>query len=211
MVTPPRAPLLPPDLQRQVQAELRPGERLVWAAQPLPRLLRWQSLGLFLFAIPWTAFAVFWVAAAAHGTWHHGHPAGAGFLFPLFGLPFVVIGVGMLSAPPWAGRTARQTAYAITDQRAVVFRGRAFGRRSVDSFEPDRLTGITRNERADGTGDLIFEQFAQRRGTGTSTVRRGFLAIGDVRPVEDLIYNTLLAGRTRAARGSGDGSGQAGL
>jgi len=48
-----------------------------------------------------------------------------------------------------------------------------------------------------GAGDLVFEQFTQRRGSGTTTVRRGFMGIADVRQVEDLIHGTLLAGRTR--------------
>ena len=34
---------------------------------------------------------------------------------------------------------------------------------------PDRLTSMTRNERGDGSGDLIFEQFQQRAGSGTTT------------------------------------------
>ena len=37
--------------------------------------------------------------------------------FPLFGLPFVLIGLGMLTAPHWAKRKALRTAYAVTDRR----------------------------------------------------------------------------------------------
>jgi len=44
---------------------------------------------LFLFAVPWTAFAVFWVVmAAATGPWW----------FALFGVPFVLVGLALLIA-----------------------------------------------------------------------------------------------------------------
>ncbi len=201
-MTPMRIPILPPELQNQVQSELRTGEKLIWAQQPLPRLYRRQGIGAVLFGIPWTAFSIFWVAMAAMGTHRSGLPV-VSIVFPMFGVPFVLIGFGMLSTPFWMGRKARGSIYAITDQRAIIFEGRAFGGIKVQSFMPERLTSLTRTERTDGTGDLIFEQFQQRAGSGTTTVRRGFVAIERVRDAEDLITSTLLAGR---ARPSGPGA-----
>ena len=154
-------------------------------------------MGIVLFGIPWTAFAVFWMSAAGWGVSHSNAPGPFSF-FPLFGLPFVLIGVGMLSSPFWMSRKALRTVYAITDQRAIVFEGRVFGGVNVQSFLPERLTSMSRNERSDGTGDLIFEQFQQPAGSGTTTVRRGFIAIERVRDVEELINNSLLVGRTRS-------------
>lgn len=204
-MTPLRPAVLPPDVQRLVQSELRSGERLLWAAQPRPGAYRKQAIGLMIFAVPWTAFAVFWVVSAGWGTgWFGGDrhggdgPPGLFMLFPLFGLPFVLIGLGMFSAPYWLGRKAARTAYAVTDRRAIVFEGSAVGSGTkVQSFQPERLTLMTRTERADGSGDLVFEEFRERVGTGSRTVRRGFVGIDRVREVEDLIANTLLAGRTR--------------
>ena len=119
--------------------------------------------------------------------------------FSLFGLIFLAVGLWLLAAPWWLARVAARTVYLLSDQRAVVMAGKLLGGVTVQSFDPARLTGITRNERADGTGDLVFEQFVQRRGTGVTTVSRGFMAIDDVRDVETLIHRTLLAGRTRPA------------
>jgi hypothetical protein len=191
---PPRVPILLPELQQLLASELRPGEKQVWAAQPLPRVFRRQSIGIVVFGIPWTAFAIFWMVAASAGT---SHAPGPFAVFPLFGLPFVLIGFGMLSSPFWMGKQARRTVYALTDQRAIVIKGKLFGGVNVQSFEPDRLTSIERNQLADGTGDLVFERFTQRRGSGTSTVRRGFMGIENVRQVEELIHTTLLNGRVR--------------
>ncbi len=117
--------------------------------------------------------------------------------FPLFGLPFLLVGLGMLTSPYWLGRKAVRTVYVVTSQRAIIFTGRVFGGVNIQTFMPDRLTSMTRNERADGSGDLIFEQFQQRAGSGTTTIRRGFMAIEKVHEVEDIILTTLLAGRTR--------------
>jgi hypothetical protein len=193
-----RTPLLTPDLQRRLNDELRAGERIVWSAQPLPRLYRWSSIGIVLFGIPWTAFAIFWMAAAGWGTWKAGNTPGPFKLFPLFGLPFVLIGFGMLSSPFWMSRAARRTVYAITNQRAITIEGQAFGRVKVQSFLPDRLVAMSRTQRPDGSGDLIFEEVRERSGSSTTTVQRGFKAIAGVREVEDLILKTLLAGKTRA-------------
>jgi hypothetical protein len=41
-------------------------------------------------------------------------------LFPLFGVPFVLIGLGMLAAPYWMRRKAQNTVYALTDKRALI-------------------------------------------------------------------------------------------
>jgi hypothetical protein len=199
---PRRVPILPPEQQRHVDGELRPGERLIWAAQPRPGAYRRQSLGLVLFGIPWTAFAIFWMVTAGWGA--SKLERGPFSYFALLGLPFVFIGFGMLSSPLWLTRKAKRTVYAVTDQRVIVFEGGVFGGIKVQTFMPDRLTSMTRNQRSDGSGDLIFEEFRERRGSGTHTVRRGFVGIKDVREVEELINATLVAKRTRPMPSASD-------
>lgn len=61
---------------------------------------------LLLFAIPWTLFACFWTAAALLSAVTMVREKGFTvwtLAFPLFGLPFIVIGVGMLwyGILPW--------------------------------------------------------------------------------------------------------------
>jgi hypothetical protein len=107
-------------------------------------------------------------------------------LFPLFGIPFVLIGFGMLSSPYWTMRKARRTAYVLTTARAIIFDG-GFST-TIRSFGPDRLTDLRRKQRADGSGDVIFERKLSYDSDGDrQSTDHGFLAIADVKGVEDMV------------------------
>jgi hypothetical protein len=181
----PHANHLPQEISRLVDAELRNGERVAWTGQPIPGRFARRGIGHVIFGIPWTAFALFWMAGAS-GFKMPDFSQGVG-LFPLFGLPFVLIGFGMLSSPYWMRRKALKTAYVITDQRAIVLASGAFGSTTIRSFEPDRLKDIRRVQRPDGTGDLVFERTWSSDGDGGRFVEQGFLAISGVRDVERMI------------------------
>jgi hypothetical protein len=190
---------LPEELDSRVRGELERGEQLLWVGQPRPSRFARASIPMVLFGIPWTAFAVFWVAMAS-GAMFMGAPGGIGGFFacfPLFGLPFVAIGIGMLSSPYWMRRKARRTCYALTDRRAILWEAGTFGSVEVRSYRPAELNRICRTEHADGNGDLVFEEIVTV-GTDsdghrtTNTKRRGFLCIDDVRSVEELLRKALL-------------------
>lgn len=180
-----RAKEMPRELRDALGTEMDQDEHLLWAGQPDPARMAWQALPLVIFGIPWTAFSVFWVGAAAAGA---SRVPGAGFflLFPLFGLPFVLVGLGMLSSPYWARRHAQRTAYGITDRRVLIL---TLGKtRKVETYAPEHLS---RFERADGTGDLIFQKRVGRDSDGGRTVeKKGFWGIPDVRAVERLLRDT---------------------
>ena len=74
--------------------------------------------------------------------------------FPLFGVPFVTIGLAMLSAPLWAWRSARRTLYTVTDRRLILFESTGGRAISVRSLEPRALRDVRRTERPDGSGSL---------------------------------------------------------
>lgn len=184
---------LPPDARQRVDDELEPGERVVWAAQPDPKRYARSSWAVVLFGIPWTAFALFWMAGASGLLWggfgNGGNGPGVAFslCFPLFGVPFVLIGLGMLTAPYWARRSAAGTVYAVTDRRAILFTA-GFRSRTVKSYRPAELKRISRVERDDGSGDLILEEYGYRDSDGDRrTGRHGFYAIADVKAVERLV------------------------
>ncbi|MBN1512775.1 MAG: PH domain-containing protein [Phycisphaerae bacterium] len=180
---------VPYTLREWVDREIEPGERLQWMDMPAARLFTGSALGAFLFGIPWTGFAVFWTAMAAWGTRQAsdtGAPRAFSILFPLFGVPFILIGLGMLSCPLWAYRKARRTVYAITDRRAILFEG---GRSmTVRSFPPDKLRDVFRKERKDGSGDVIFYCRTWRDCDGDRHAQDvGFMRIRNAKAVEDLI------------------------
>lgn len=176
---------IPRELTALVDTELQPGERIVWTGQPLPSRFARRSLGMVIFAIPWTAFAVFWIAAACQFK-IPDFSQGGGF-FPLFGLPFVLVGVGMLSSPFWMRRSARRTVYALTDRRALVLGGGAWRSLSVRSFGPEKLRDLRRVQYPDGSGDLIFERTIHENShNNRQSTDHGFLAIREVKDVETL-------------------------
>ncbi len=184
-------------LRQSLNRELQPGEQLAWYGQPSPGRMAWRSLPAVLFAIPWTGFAIFWMLAAGGFVWFaHAktQPATAPSFsplnffgcFPLFGLPFVLIGLGMFSSPLWMLRKARRTLYAVTDRRVILFEGS--WSTTVTSLVPDQLKDLTRKERLDGSGDLFFGQPFQYFSRNQSRpMQRGFIGIPNVREVEELV------------------------
>jgi len=176
---------IPRGLRDMVDREMDQGEQLVWAGQPNPRRFVLRALPTMLFAIPWTAFAIFWMWGASG----FGEPSDMSWprsMFALFGLPFVLIGLGMLSAPLWAIRKARRTVYAVTDRRAILFLG-GWGT-TVRSFGPDRMGGLRRRQRADGSGDILFEPSPPFADGAHSRMAEGsFFGIANVKEVESLL------------------------
>jgi len=187
---------LPPELQRLIDSELYRDERVSWSAQPLPGRLARKAWPMVLFGIPWTAFAVFWVTMASHGIRAAGSSGIFSLFFPLFGVPFILVGLGMLSSPWWLRRQAARTAYVLTNQRAIILSHGWFGRLSVRSFAPEGLSDLRRNQYADGSGDLIFTQDIRRNNNGNSHISVGFLGVGDVKSVEEHIRALLARQRT---------------
>lgn len=182
---------LPPHLQPRVQAELKVGETLVWVGQPNPNRLMLAGFALWLFFIPWTAFSLFWMAGAS-GFKLPTFDSPFSF-FPLFGLPFLFIGLGGLSTPFWLHYKARSMVYALTTQRALILEG---GRSvTVKSYPLAELKHLERTERPDGSGDLIFKEEGYLDSDGDRQRRKhGFFAIQNVRQVERQVESLAQSG-----------------
>ena len=191
---------LPPELAARVGSELRDGESLVWVGQPRPDLYARASGCLVVFGMFFTAFAALWllvtfgiglflVGAGGNALEFAGVPF---LVFGLFGLPLLLIGVGLLTVPIWNRKWARRICYLLTDQRAITWEPTLFGGVTVRSFSRDGLGRITRYENADGSGSLVFHEYTVSHGEGSTTHRRGFMHIPNVRFVEEMIHRTLL-------------------
>ena len=77
------------------------------------------------------------------------------------GLPFLLIGIGLLSTPIWYYLSALKTVYAITNKRAItIYEGRYSS--TTQSYYPDHLQDIYTQEQKDGTGDVIISCQALR-------------------------------------------------
>ena len=176
LTAPPRAQPLMLALER----ELQPGERLLWSGEQLARINA-GAFGIWLFAVPWTAFALFWMAMAGIGAQATQGSAGVfAWAFPLFGLPFVLIGLAMLAAPFASLFGAHRVLFAVTDRR--VLRIALFGKRLWTRWvERERVGEISRNERPDGSGSLQLALGLAPDSRGGARTRS--FAIGEVADV----------------------------
>lgn len=170
---------------------LLPGECVQWAGQPRPKSQR-ASFGIWLFAVPWTAFALFWESLALIPLTQSlkgvalGIPTGFGIVFPLFGVPFIVIGLAMLAAPFLAMHKASRTVHAVTDRRLLtVVTGRAT---KVESAFIDRIGPVERVSGEDGWGTIRVQTMSRIDSDGDrQTERLQWIGIPDVVIVERLI------------------------
>ena len=185
----PTLPALPLKLQSKVNGEIKPGESIFWAGQPNPNRRMLAGFGLWLFFIPWTAFALFWMAMAGGLALIKGE-GGAFDFFPLFGLPFILVGIGGLLSPFWMRMGAKRTVYVITNQRVFTISG-VFSTK-YKSFHPEQIQFIEREEKSSGSGNLIFSRNTYRDSQGSSRTKEdGFYAVQNVKAVERHLENLL--------------------
>jgi hypothetical protein len=88
---------------------------LLWSGKPDSR--RWfypQDAALVPFSLMWGGFTIFWEAGAISSA------SATDLLFPLWGVPFVLVGLYMMVGRLFVRRWMRRgTVYALTDQRIV--------------------------------------------------------------------------------------------
>lgn len=123
----------PPFAKDPIRRELNPGEELLWQGQPHPAAAARTDTPTLLFAVPWTAFAIFGLRQFLIAD----EVAGS-----LIASLFVAVGVYMLTMPWRSYRQAQRTLYAITNQRLLIIETGA--PRKITSL---RLAGMHRVER----------------------------------------------------------------
>jgi len=167
------------------RAALQPGETLLWADRPDPRVLARARLpqtirgvlGLVVIGgFLWLSFIPDW-------------PGGLrGVLFAIFIGAALLYALWLAAAPLFAPRAAAQTVYAVTDRRVLVLedwprqRRRAFGPADLD----DTLVTTT----APGLGIVVFVNRKLpwwQRGLGNNYRIEAFFGIADAQQVADRI------------------------
>lgn len=176
-------------LEQSAQKVLDPGETLVWCGSPDPQRTAIAALPMAVFGIPFGGFAAFWMITASRIT-SSGPRVVAGFQWlPLFGVPFLLIGLAMLCAPVWTFLGARGTIYGITNRRVFIAGGNG---KAVRSFARNDIGDLEHTERSDGSGDLYFGlRRVHARGNVEVKTRIGFIGIRDVRHVEATLREQL--------------------
>ena len=176
---------IPAFLRELVNRELERDERIEWIGMPKPTFFTKTSTGAFLFAIPWTAFFLYALAD------NLGFPVVGGVgrrevPIAIFCLPFLLAGLGLLSAPLWTYRKTLRSAYVITDRRAITFE--AGFRPTIRSYPPERLIYIYRTQRKDGSGDVVIECRERVDSDGYRQIEElGFMHVRKAEEVERML------------------------
>lgn len=181
------------DAQLRAQSELQSGESLYWTGTADPRRAALTALPAALFGIPFAGFALFWMSMAYRGTHAMSQSSSQAFtrgfsIFPLFGLPFLLIGLAVVLAPLWAYLKGRSTVYAVTNQRVMVISGG--NNRSVKSYTPADIVSVEHRERPDGCGDVLIRTNAvTRTNNSVSQVTVGLFGVSRVKDVAQQVMN----------------------
>jgi hypothetical protein len=183
----------PGDAQERAQSELQPGESLYWTGVADPRRTALMALPASLFGVPFAGFAVFWISSAYHATSAMTRSSSNSFtrgfaVFPLFGLPFLLVGLGVILAPLWVYLKGLSTVYAVTNQRVMVITGG--NTHSVKSVTPADIVSVDHRERPDGSGDVVIVTTAQARtNNSVSQVKVGLFGVSNVKEVARQVMN----------------------
>lgn len=106
-------------LHQRAQNEIASTEKILFVATPDPGHEGMAKIVFIPFAILWTIFSSCWLCAAIAGSIRTRSIMG--WFMVLWGLPFVGIGLGMLTIPYFAYKRELHTIYALTEKRALVF------------------------------------------------------------------------------------------
>ena len=177
-----QAAALPLDLQRVLDEETHRDEQVTWSCQPgTKRAVRR--------ALPLVFFALFWLGISGTIAFVIFRDADVPLPAKAFISVFLLIGLLLLSSPVWMVRSAKNTVYAVTDERAIILKkGMSIG---VESFGPEQLDHADKRVFRDGSGDLIFERQVSThysKGRRRESVKEiGFFGIPQVGQVHNLI------------------------
>jgi len=188
----------PNEMEQLLRGELQTDEDLVWWQQPIPEIYARFTWPTVIAGVIWTTFSIVWIVIAIRSVVVGGQ-AGVGpliVLYPLLGLPFVAIGIRMLTSRRRAILRARKTCYALTNKRVLILWVGAFGSIHIRSFGAVDVRGLLVRELSNGSGIVIFRpaEIEKRSRPGQFT-GRAFVGIWEVREIANLIRRTVTASR----------------
>lgn len=189
------------DAQFRAQSELESGESLAWSGTADPRRAALSAIPAAIFGIPFAGFALFWMSQAFRATHAMAGNSRNSFVsgfkvFPLFGAPFLLVGLAITLAPLWAFLTGRNTVYAVTNRRVMVISGSRS--RAVKSYTPADIASVEHRERPDGSGDIVLmTNTLQRRGNNMAVpMKVALCGVPNVKQVAEQV----MALHTQSAR-----------
>jgi hypothetical protein len=179
---------------------LDPGERLLWSEKPSPVSYALKKGGLTsIFGIPFFAFSLFWIAMA--GIASDRTPNGPAAFFWMFGIPFVLIGLGLVLSPLWYYWRGTQATYALTNRRAIIDLGGQFPR-SI-SVPLNQIPFVEVRASADGRGHVLFQEAVTTYYSRPSLPQRdGFIGISKAEHVGQILRTSIDKARETPVSGA---------
>lgn len=166
----------------EIDAELQPGETVLWAGKPQPGRIALQNRQALVTGV--MAVAALYVVLT-------GFAAASVFSFLIFGCGFTWLAALFMllpfyyfTRPVYEYLMAGRTIYAVTDRRVLIVKPR-FGGKTVQSYS--RIEQIERRDLSGGKGDLIFASEQQAARSRSRPRRVGFFGIPNPREVERLM------------------------
>lgn len=179
------------DLQLQIKPYLDVNEDILWCDKPYKRIVfTVNDIFTTLFGIVWLSFSIFWVISAFLVT--NEADSSAFNIFPLFGLPFVFIGLYLLLFRHIAGAVKRKNMiYALTDKRALIVHS---GKRQyVQEYRYENISNIQMKCDDNDIGSIFFLTGAinyNRNGRGYASTS-GIFGIRDTKKVYKILSQCL--------------------
>ena len=145
--------------QQAIQEELSSGERIVWAGTPKQgTLFRGSDILMIPFSLIWGGFAIFCEFLALTAVQESKNtPDAIAIIFPLFGIPFVLVGLYLIFGGFICHAKKRsKTFYGVTNERAIIVSG--IFSKSVKSLNLNAMSDLSINEKENSLGTITFGQ-----------------------------------------------------
>jgi len=196
--------MINPDVKLIVEAELRNGERLLWADKPSKFPISFMAIYIVGFSIVWTTIAVSFVgvgafvsivgSSAAETSTEAASAGGVGIIFSLVSLLFVCVGIGMVV---WGLKMLigpSKEIYAVTNQRGIIIS--PFIKYRIVSLSAEALANSERKGRPE-RGTLSFHNNTNNwmalMMNPYQTELAAFRKINNPKQVEELIHKTFFS------------------
>ena len=173
------------DLKFEVKHYLDTNEDVLWCDKPVKKLV-FTSADIFttLFGVVWLSFSVFWIVSAYFAI---EASDGSFKLFPLFGVPFVLVGLYLLFFRHFVSLIKRKNmVYALTNKRAmIVHTGK---RKYVQEYRYENISNIQMKCDDNDVGSIFFLTGEIRYNNGRSySSTSGIFGIKDTKKVYKIL------------------------
>lgn len=188
---------LPPALRKQLAAELRRGERILYIGRPSRGPVFTSSLPLLLMALFWCGISfpmafMAWtnllgIAPKIKGLAPTG---GMAWFVAIFMVPFVLVGVGLIYGFFHSLVRGATAIHVVTDSRILdIYAGRKV---VVESYAGRAINFVKRRDGRDNTGSLEIAYGVERDGDGDPRpVTTTWSGIPEVRRAEAAILDLM--------------------